>query len=179
MEIILIILTILALNLSVIFFIKSRINMIILITTSNLITILLYSLTIDNFLILKELAIVTIIYSIIIAFLIVSHKEKQGKIRKSKPDLISFSVLTLICAVCTIYLSANINKDLIAKKEAKINNQIINLQDFEQNPTNNKIEYLRGQDINNSVLFNHFGDFLIIISAIIIFLFLTIKEEKE
>lgn len=175
-----IILVILTLNLLVVFVVKSRVNMIIFINTSNLITILLYCLTIGNFILLKELAITTIIYSIVISFLIVSNKDGQSKsIHKATVNVFFVVILTTICALSSFYAIATINDSLTAKKEQNINTKIIKLEKNAKIKTNSKFSYLKIQGAKDNILFNRFGDFIIIICAVIVFLFLGIKHQKE
>lgn len=176
----LIIITILILNLLVVFATKSRVNMVILINIANLTTILLYCLVIDNFLIIKELSIATIIYSIIISSLIISSQEKAPKtIYRSKTLLTFLSIIMIICASATLYLANNINDDLLAKKEQNINNKIIKSQTKNKAIANKNINYLNNKSSKDNIIFNRFGDFLIIICAITTFLFLGVKHRRK
>jgi hypothetical protein len=177
---ILIILIILTLNLLVVFTIKSRVNMIIFIITANLTTIFLYSLKIDNFLVLKELAIATIIYCATISFLIISSAQKDAPtIDKSKLSIAIFTLLALICATGSFYIFTNINSSLILKQEQRIKDKITKSQTIKTVAIDNKFKYLHNKESQNSILLNRFGDFLIIICTVITFLFLGIKHQKE
>jgi hypothetical protein len=132
----LIILTILILNLSVVLLVRSRTTMIIFIMLANLITILFYSLIIPEAQNFKELIIATIIFSTIILALI-SNSNHIYNIPPEKPKKIKFIILSIIVGIFTIivssgvfYLTKNINKVAAAVREK----QISRAEEIEKNP---------------------------------------------
>lgn len=94
--------------------------------------------------------------------------------------MVIYITLALITALACFHIAININNNLDSQKEKLINEKIINMNQIQEiKITNPKFRYLQNPDSKNSALFNHFGDFIIIICAIITFLFLSIKHQKE
>lgn len=174
---ILIILTILILDLLVIFTIQSRLTRIILVLIANLSIILLYCITIGNSAILQKLIIATIVYSGAISYLIINNKENSSHLN-DKAKIIAITVLTTAFATLAFYSIKNIQENLQVKREILLNSQITKLElpgvpnaPIPENES--KFQSLQNLKFKNNILISRFSDFLIIISAIISLLFLN------
>lgn len=170
------ILLILGLNLLVVFLIRSNTKIIIFTMISGLMTILLYSTTIDNFLIVKKLVTYTIIYLVAILFLATNNSSNSLDIStRYKSSTFLFVLLSSICLLSSLYIANNINQKLISDKKHQQERQNL----YQHNSDNKKFSYLKNTNIKNNFIFSKFNDFIIVICCLISILFIKINHQKE
>jgi hypothetical protein len=126
-------LTFIAINLLILFVVKTRTTAITSLIISHLIAVLFFSLSIANYNSFKEIVLALIVYSMVILFLISNYNPTEKKITKNHAIKnyfsSSFFISVIFFAVLTIFLSLF----FIAKNVAQIADGIQNKKFNKQN----------------------------------------------
>jgi hypothetical protein len=125
------------------------------------------------------LLVVTIIYLLILLTLVATIQENSIKLLNSFISKVTTCSLTLVCALFCYYVVTDIDSSFKATKSV-VPSAVISKQ-IQPNNTiiSNELAESYSSIIKNNSLLTRFGEFILIMSAIVIFLLLGTKYQKE
>ena len=155
----LIILSLLILNLIILFYKQLKISMSILVIISNIILIIFLLLTINNIAILKLAIITTIIYCILLTFIISSSSKNLYVRKKINYNIIYLFIILILSTLPMHYIIKKTYNNTQTTKSNLIKNKIISKN---INKSYESTEYHK-----KNTIFSRFGEFIVIICSIL------------